>query len=177
MDENDDRLFRKWEVLKRWGVDSRKLAEYVCDGLYAYDRDGRKLPTIEDHAHTLAFRYSEEEFLTYLADRIAWFIIDDIKDFEHDHGIEVKTEPVNSSITNPASQEKDDYNIRKGVALQVARSFKKKYPNLTQKEAAKAINDCLVNEHEYKSYSEKHLIRIISPLGFLPGKPGRKPKK
>jgi len=87
-EESEDLCFRKWEVLKRWGIDGRRLAEYVCDGLPAYDRNQKRIPTIDDLVITC--EYNDEELLEYWADRIAWFIIDDVKDFEAIHSIDVK---------------------------------------------------------------------------------------
>jgi len=102
--------FRKWEVLKRWDIDGIKLAQYVCDGLYAYNRYGSSLPTIEDQAQALAFRYSEEEYLAYLADQIAWFIIDDVIDYEVVHGIaQHDTAPIQAAPAPVVAKSPDDH--------------------------------------------------------------------
>lgn len=102
--------FRKWEVLKRWDIDGIKLAQYVCDGLYAYNRYGSSLPTIEDQAQALAFRYSEEEYLAYLADQIAWFIIDDVIDYEVVHGIaQHDTAPIPAALVPVVAKSADDH--------------------------------------------------------------------
>jgi len=66
--------------------------------------------------------------------------------------------------------------VRRAMVLEVAKSVKKNYSNLTQKQAAAKINEWL-SQNQYTEYSEKHLIRLIKDLGFSPGKPGRKPKK
>ena len=71
----------------------------------------------------------------------------------------------------------DKPNVRKAVALEVAKSVKKNHPKFTQIEAAKEINEQLRTNYQYEPYSQKHLIRIISDLGFKAGKRGRKPNK
>jgi len=67
-------------------------------------------------------------------------------------------------------------NIRKAVALEVAKSIKENYPNLTVKEAVKKINEYL-KDNKFAEYSEKSLSSIVIKFGFMPGKAGRKRKK
>ena len=75
------------------------------------------------------------------------------------------------------AQTDERINVRKTVTLEFAKWIKKnRKKNLTQREAAKAINDEL-RAKDLETYSEKHIIRIIKGLGFKPGKSGRKPEK
>lgn len=66
-------------------------------------------------------------------------------------------------------------NVRRAAANEVARAFKSRHPDLTQKEAAALVNDWL-KKNNYELYSEKHLIKLIKTLNFKTGNPGRKPK-
>lgn len=68
-------------------------------------------------------------------------------------------------------------NVRKSVALEIAKWVQKNYKkDLTRREAAAVINEELKSKR-LETYSEKHLIMIIRPLDFHPGKAGRRPKK
>ena len=55
-------------------------------------------------------------------------------------------------------------------------TYKDGSTKLTTKEAALEINAHLA-EQKLQGYSVKHLIKLISRIGFKPGKPGRIPKK
>ena len=67
-------------------------------------------------------------------------------------------------------------NVRKAVALEIAKCVENNKKDLTRREAAVVINDELKRQ-ELETYHEKHLIRIIKCLDFKQGKSGRKPKK
>ncbi|MFH2119849.1 MAG: hypothetical protein ABIJ25_05565 [Pseudomonadota bacterium] len=62
--------------------------------------------------------------------------------------------------------------VRQEQTMAIAREVKRDFPNLTIKEAAQKINAPLAASN-WETYSIKHLMRLIKPLGFKPGKPGR----
>jgi len=66
-------------------------------------------------------------------------------------------------------------NSRKAVAYEAARGIKKLNPTIETKQAAIEVNKYL-KENKFSQYDVKHLMKLITPLGFQPGKPGRKPK-
>jgi len=85
-------------------------------------------------------------------------------------------EPCWVLFDSASTTEPNRANVRKAVVLEAAKSFKKNYPNLTQKQAAAKINEWLV-ENKYEEYSVKHLVKIINHLKFKLGKSGRPPEK
>lgn len=86
-------------------------------------------------------------------------------------------EALEYQLKDARKQADKNANVRKAVTLEVAKWVRKnRKKDLTQREAAKEINNELKNK-ELEAYSEKHLIRIIKDLGFRQGKSGRKPKK
>ena len=86
--------------------------------------------------------------------------------------------------TPPALQDGNTI-VRKAQAMAIANAVKIDLPNLTIKEAALEINARLASIEAFdkdgktlmKGYSVKHLMKIIMPLGFTKGKPGRISKK
>ncbi len=97
------------------------------------------------------------------------------------------TEAEPQSDTAPESPEVKDADtiLRRAQAMAVANIVKRDFPDLTIKEAALEINARLAATGAFdkdgnplmQGYSVKHLMRLIKPLGFKPGKPGQKPKK
>ena len=75
--------------------------------------------------------------------------------------------------------------VRKAGALAVANAVKIDCPRATLKEAARIVNARLATVEAFdkdgklllRGYSEKYMMKIIKPVGFKPGKPGKKPKK
>lgn len=95
--------------------------------------------------------------------------------------------PIQTQAAGPAPTALPDGNtiVRKAQAMAIANTVKRDFPNLTSKEAAKEINARLAAMGAFDKdgkplmlgYSVKYLMRIINPLGFKLGKPGRKPQK
>lgn len=187
-EDDQDQLFRKWEVLERWVIDSITLAKYVRDKqLPAYDSNGKRVPSIEDII-VINSSYNEEKLLAYLADRITWFIIDDVKDFEHIHGIQAKSEPPSSQgpDTAPAQQSPLKKRTAKQIAAQnakqlvkeevraVAIKLWKKDPSITK--ADMAMHDEINSVPGATDRTPKTLENWIADLNPDRSK-GRRPKK
>jgi hypothetical protein len=98
------------------------------------------------------------------------------------HGL-YPTAPEPQSDTIPESPEVKDAGtiLRKAQAMAVANMVWRDLPHLTMKEAAMEINARLEATEAFdkdgnplmQGYSVKHLMKLIKPLGFKPGKPGR----
>ncbi len=149
------------------------------DGLYVKDpREYRLLsseeiavltrhPTGDLSKPALAFPCSKEELLKI----VKFYALEDCCD---QNDIE---KVIKAREDDYEAQTDEKINVRKTVVHEIAKwKRKNSKKNLTQREAAKEINDELM-ARDLETYNEKHLIRIIKYLGFKPGKPGRKPKK
>lgn len=66
--------------------------------------------------------------------------------------------------------------LRRAHVMVVANMVKRDFPDLTIKEAAQEINARLA-ANKIEAYSVKHLMKLISDLGFKPGQPGAPHKK
>lgn len=107
------------EVKKHWGIDKLKLAEYVWEkGLPAFDQYGRKIPTVEMVValNAIDLKNEPEKQKEFIADQIAYFISDDVLNFEYDHGI--KPAPGKESTPAPQTEPQlDPEELIKSIAV------------------------------------------------------------
>ncbi len=183
-----------WDLRDRWSITQSDLADMILGGeIVAHEPETLNPIDVQKEKKYISYlhnnpRAPERALIPTLIDRAfeLSFRASDVAAYENLNGIvphesTARADHMDASDRKPEASTPDETkqdrpNVRKTVALEGVKTFKKNHPNLTQKQAAAMVNEWL-KDNELEQYSEKHLIKIIKPLKFKPGKPGRPPEK
>ena len=176
--EKKETRIKKWntgtdigDILSHYKIPSGLFYNAIMDGkITAYGQDGQEIiapPRLCKFSQKAPPGFQYEQ-ITYRNHTDFRYRGEDITKF-----LENIHPPTDQRIVAPPPAPLNGNTIiRKAYALTHANIVKRAYPNFTAKEAAQEINARL-KEENLMGYSEKHLMKIIKPLGFSLGKSGR----
>jgi hypothetical protein len=169
------------------GTTDEETQAEAADSFLNIALDNRQL--IADLAGSVGTESEREKQKAYLISLLAGSeeVLNVINEYNQSHPLSEAEDSLQTQEVGPASAASPDGNtiVRRSQALTVANIVKRDSPHLTVKEAAKEINVLLARIEAFdkdgkplmQGYNVKHLMRIIKPLGFKSGKPGKIPKK
>lgn len=159
------KLISKEDLMQRWNTTETHLRELAYNGIlqsfnHRLDLIWPRFMILDQKKYS---QFNNRTTFEILWPGVAFFDLPSVERFEQRHHIEPSDLTPKQSVRTP----------KKDLVIAEAKRLIQQNPYCQIQDAVRVLNQYLTGMGWEAGYSDKQIKRIISGLGFLPGKPGR----